>query len=144
MQSEDVSKKLSEIDRDLMAQRLVSIIDSYTRGDIEGMLRYATPDVVYAGGSWRLWPMMNRCEGALACGEMLRAIHVAYESSGTVVKHMLIDGPNVALCRTTTLRNRGSGRFGKVDIWNFVRFRDGLVCEYSEYPDTAAIAALDG
>jgi hypothetical protein len=143
VQSDDASHKLSQIDRDLMMQRLELILDSCARGDIPGIMRYMTPDIVYQGGTWPLYPLMNRCEGAQACADMMHAIHVAYESHGSVIRHIVIDGPRVALCRTTTLRNRGSGRCGAIDIVNYVRFRDGLVCEYSEYPDTSAVAALE-
>jgi ketosteroid isomerase-like protein len=143
MLSNDFITELGHVDREIIAQRLEQILDSCARGDIPGIMRHMTPDIVYTGGTWRIYPLMNRCEGARACAEMMHAIHVAFESHGSAIKHLLIQGAQVALCRTTKLRNRGSGRFGDIDIWNFVRFRDGLVCEFSEYPDTLAIAALE-
>ena len=42
------------------------------------------------------------------------------------------------------MRNRGTGAMISVDVCDFMRFRDGLVNEFSEYPDSAAIAKLDG
>ena len=144
MQTGDASQNLTEIDRDLIAARLAAILDYCARGDVAGVTSYFTPDVVYTGGTWRIYPMSARREGREACAEMLKAIYVAYESLGSTIEQLIVDGDRVAVLRTTKLRNRGSGKFAGVPIWNFIRFRDGLVSEFSEFPDTAAIAALDG
>ena len=60
------------------------------------------------------------------------------------MQRVIIDGGNVALHRRARLRNRGTGKFGEIEIWTYLRFRNGLLCEFSEYPDTAAIADIDG
>jgi len=81
--------------------------------------------------------------GKEACAEMMRAVYIAYENLGTIIRHVVIDGDRAAVSRTTQLRNRGTGRVADVEIWDYIRFRDGLVVEFSEYPDTLAIASLD-
>jgi ketosteroid isomerase-like protein len=75
---------------------------------------------------------------------MLAEIDMRYENLGSVIHEFMIDGEQVALHRTATIRNRGTGATMDVDICNFARFRDGLIVEFSEYPDTAAIARLEG
>ncbi len=143
MQTPNADQRLAEIDRDLIEQRLAVILDLCARGDADGVASYFTPDVVYGGGTWRLYPLAARREGAEACADMLRAVYVAYESLGSTITRLLIDGDRVALQRTTRLRNRGSGKTAPIVIWNYLRLRGGLICEFSEYPDTLAIAELD-
>ena len=144
VQTNEASRKLSEVDRELIEQRIHALADMRSRGDMAGMLEYAAPDIVFKGGSWRSYPLQTACSGKEACGEMGRAVNVTYENMGPVVNQVLIDGDKVAVHRTARIRNRGSGTTVTVDICNFLRFRDGLVVEFSEYPDTAAIAALEG
>lgn len=143
MQLQNISSDLAAIDRGLIEQRLTAILDLCARGDAKGVASYFTPDVVYAGGTWPQYPLSARREGREACADMIHAIHVAYESLGSVIEQIVMEGDRLALRRVTTLRNRGSGRTAPIVIWNFVRLRDGLICEYSEYPDTLAVAALD-
>nr|WP_298422750.1 nuclear transport factor 2 family protein [Rhodoblastus sp.] len=57
---------------------------------------------------------------------------------------LVIDGDRAALHRTSRLRNRGTGETISIDVCDFFRFRDGLVVEFSEYPDFAALQRLDG
>lgn len=143
MQSEEVSRRLSEVDRNLIEQRIHALAEMRARGDIAGMLKYAAPDIVFNGGSWKTYPLHARCEGREACGELGRAVNVTYENLGMTINKMLIDGDKVALHRTARIRNRGTGRTVDVEICNFLRFRDGLVVEFSEYPDTAAVEQLE-
>ena len=144
VQTSSASDELTRLDRDLIAARLAMILEGCARGDVAGVLAHFTPDIVYTGGTWRLYPLSAPRNGRESCGEMLKAIYVDYEIFGSTIERLVIDGDRVALLRTTRLRNRGTGKSAAVQIWNFARFRDGLICEFSEYPDTAEIAALAG
>jgi ketosteroid isomerase-like protein len=144
VQTADASRELSTVNRALIATRLGAMLDMCARGDAAGVGKYFTEDAVYAGGTWRIYPLVARREGRAACVEMLRAFYVAYESLGSTIEELLVDGDCVAVLRTTKLRNRGTGKFADIRICNFLRMRDGLVAEYSEFPDTAAAASLDG
>ncbi len=112
-------------------------------GDVEAQLAFAAPDIVFRTSVGRTHPFHADCEGFEACADMARAVNIAYENLGSRVNRLLIDGERVALHRTTRIRNRGTGRAVDVDMWNFITFRDGLVVEFSEYPDMAAFAILD-
>ena len=111
---------------------------------VEALLAYAAPDIVVRTSVGRNHPFHADCEGFEACADMARAVNIAYENLGSRVNRLLIDGDRVAVHRTTRIRNRGTGRAVDVDMWNFITFRDDLVVEISEYPDTAAFAILDG
>ena len=143
MQSDDTQKKLSHIDRDLIERRIYELADLRARGDMAGMMRYAAPDIVIKCGVHRDYPFHACREGKDAAGDLGQAVNIAYENLGSEITSLLIDGDRVALHRTATIRNRGTGKSIKIDICNFLRFRDGLVDEFSEYADTAAFARLD-
>ena len=143
MQTLDAAVALGEIDRDLIRPRIQMLLETCGRCDIDAMTPFFAPDVAYAGGTWRD-PIFSRPrEGRDACIDMIRAFHVAYETLGSIIRHVVIDGEKVAVCRTTQLKNRGTGRIADVEIWDYIKFRHGLVVEFSEFPDTLAIAVLE-
>jgi ketosteroid isomerase-like protein len=143
VQSPYVSRELSNVDRELIEARLSKVLDLCAHGDATGVAEYFTEDVVYVGGTWRVYPLSARREGRKACMEMLRAFYIAYESLGSKVQQVTIDGDRVAVMRMTRFRNRGTGKTADVPICTFLRLRDGLVAEYAEFPDTAAVGTLD-
>jgi uncharacterized protein len=144
MQSLDAATSLAEVDRDLIRPRIQALLEMCGRGDVDGMMQYFAPDIVYTGGTWRVHPFSTPRAGKQACADMMRAVYVSYENLGTIIRHVVIDGDRAAVSRTTQLRHRGSGRIADVEIWDYIRFRDGLVVEFSEYPDTLAIGSLEG
>ncbi|WP_298357739.1 hypothetical protein [Rhodoblastus sp.] len=55
----------------------------------------------------------------------------------------MIDGDRAAVHRTSKLRSRGTSAIISIDVCDFHPFRDGLVFEFAEYPESAALADLD-
>jgi ketosteroid isomerase-like protein len=51
---------------------------------------------------------------------------------------VLIDGDQVAVHRTGQTRPRGGGDLITFDSVDFLRFRDGLIVEFTEFADGAA------
>lgn len=143
MQSSETLHELSVLDRDLIEQRIETLLKLREAGDIAAMAAYAAPEIVYRTSPGRPYPFHSRRDGKAECVELGIAINVAYENLGSTINHLLIDGDRVALHRTAKVRNRGAGRVIEIDIWNFFKFRDGLIVEFSEYPDTATLALLD-
>ncbi|MCB1539638.1 MAG: nuclear transport factor 2 family protein [Rhodoblastus sp.] len=143
MQTSSVSRQFADLDRALLEQRFATVLELCSKGDVAGVAAYFTPDVVYAGGTWRYYLLAQRREGREACAEMLQALYVTYESLGSTIDFLTVEGDCASLKRTTRLRHRGNGKVADVAICNFLRLRDGLICEYSEFPDTLAIAELD-
>jgi uncharacterized protein len=144
MQSMDLLRKLGEVDRELIERRVRMFCELRADGDLSSMLQYAAPDVrCFLRGHWSLavypWPLV----GKEAVAEAYRQLNIHWENLGSILHELLIDGDRVALHRTTSVRNRGGGQVHTFDVINFIRFRDGLVVEYSEYCDTAAFAALN-
>lgn len=127
---------------DVRAQ-VEAILDSMRRDDLDTVLRCFTPDVLYKGGTCVMYPAVMQRQGRDGLAQALRAIHVEYEILETSLEQVVVEGEQAAALRISRLRHRGTGRTGIVHTWNFLRFRDGLICEFSEFPDTAAFVDLN-
>jgi uncharacterized protein len=143
MQPPNAARKLSKIDRELIEVRVRALLDLRSNNNVLEMLKYVAPDVQYKVGSWRAYPFHASRTGIEELAELGRAVVVAYENLGSTINELVIDGDRVAIQRTAKIRNRGTGKTIDVEICNFIRFRDGLVVEFSEYPDTVAFAKLE-
>jgi ketosteroid isomerase-like protein len=144
MQSEDSLRKLGVLDRELIEHRIRTIFERRADGNILGILEYAAEDVSYnVCGNWTLYPFSRPVRGKAVFAQALATIAVMYENLGSTIHELVIDGDRAALHRTSKLRNRGTGQVITVDVCDFIRFRDGLVIEFSEYPDSAALERLD-
>ena len=140
MQTLETTRRLSEVDRELIKSSLDSILARRAAGDIEGMLNLMAPDVVcFPDKTWG-YAFYPRCiVGKEAVREAFRQRHINYVLVEVEVHRTLIDGDQAAVHRTTTMRERGSGVTVTFDSVAFFRFRDGLVTEISDLPDGCAI-----
>jgi uncharacterized protein len=144
MQSDETLHRLGALDREMIEHRIRTIFERRAAGDLAGILEYAAEDIVYhAHGNWTLYPFSRPVHGKAAFTQMAAMIDVMFENLGSTIYELVIDGDRAALHRTSRMRNRGTGAVVSVDVCDFLRFRDGLVVEFSEYPDSAAIARLE-
>lgn len=131
-------------DRDLMEQRIRALLKMREDGDLAGLLSLAAPDIIYdIRGNWSAFPFSEPVRGKEMTAQALMMIAVHCENLGNVLHDIVIDGDQVALRRTATIRHRGTGKVGAVEISDFVRFRDGLVVELVESADPVALAWLE-
>ncbi|MGO8737471.1 nuclear transport factor 2 family protein [Rhodoblastus sp.] len=144
MQSEQYIRKLGVLDRELIEHRVRTVFERRAAGDVPGILEYAAEDISYdVRGNWTLYPFSRPARGKAVVAQMLATIEMMYENLGSILHELVIDGDRAALHRTSQLRNRGTGQVVSLDVCDFIRFRDGLVVEFSEYPDSAALERLD-
>ena len=145
MQSDETLEKLGALDREMIEHRIRTIFERRAAGDHPGIIEYAAEDIFYnIQGNWTLYPFSRPARGKQTFAQALAMIEVMYENLGSIIHELVIDGERAALHRTSKMRNRGTGEIRSVDVCDFLRFRDGLVIEFSEYPDSAAVARLDG
>lgn len=145
MQSDDALHRLGAVDREMIEHRLRTIFERRAEGDIPGMLEYAAEDILYSTrGNWTLYPFVQTVRGKEAVRKILATVDVMYENFGSTIHELVIDGDRAALHRTSHLRNRGTGERIAIDVCDFARFRDGLIVEFAEYPDSAALMRLSG
>jgi ketosteroid isomerase-like protein len=136
---------LAMLDREGIERRVRALFHARKQGDSEGMLAEFSPNIVYeVVGSWDLYPFYGRREGIEAIRAMLLELAMEFENLGSTIHDILIDGERVAVRRTARLRHRGTNAIADVGIVDFLRFRNGLVIEISEYPDTATVGKLAG
>jgi ketosteroid isomerase-like protein len=144
MQSRKNLAEIASVDRDLFATRIHSMLDLCADGDLAGLMDYFSEDVTYQLiGNWNMFPFAKPVTGKAATAHALAAIFTHFESLGSTIHDMVMDGDRVALRRTTRLRNLGTGRSDDIAVVDFVRFRDGLVTELTELLDSLAMARLE-
>jgi ketosteroid isomerase-like protein len=145
LRSDDTLGRLARLDREMIEHRVRTIFERRADGNIAGISEYVAENIVYkVQGEWTIYPFSRPVHGKGAFLQIMAAINVMYENLGSTIHELVIDNARVALHRTSRMRNRGTGAMISVDVCDFMRFRDGLVNEFSEYPDSAAIAKLDG
>lgn len=132
-----------ESERQRIEALMRRLIELRAAGDVAGLAAFAAPDIVFKTGIGRAHPFHAEYRGVEACAKLLRDVNVYYENLGSRLNKLLIDGDRVAMHRTARIRNRGTGRAVDIGMWNFVTFRDCLIVEFAEYPDTEAFAQLD-
>jgi ketosteroid isomerase-like protein len=143
VQTLEVTRKLSEIDRELLRERLKSMLFHMDKGDIDGMLEHIAPDVVcFPRNSWGHAHYPRQVVGREAMREAFRQRYINYVVTYSVIHKMLIDGDDVAVHRTATLQERGSSVSHTFDCILMVRFRAGLVIEFCVLPDGSAYDAV--
>ncbi len=129
----------------MIEHRVRTIFERRAEGDVAGIVEYCAENFVYkVQGDWKIYPFSRSVTGKAAFAQIAAAINVMYENLGSIIHELVIDGERVALHRTSRMRNRGTGETVSVDVCDFLRFRDGLVIEFSEYPDSLAMAKLNG
>jgi len=145
MSSPAAHNTIAGLDREMIEHRVRTIFERRAEGDRQGLMDYLDENVVYrVQGNWTLYPFSQTIHGKENFAKLMAAIEIMYENFGSTIHEMLIDGEKVALHRTSRMRNRGTGAVHEVDLCDFLTFSDGLVIEFAEYPDSVAIAKLNG
>ena len=144
LQSPDTLRQLNAIDRDLIEARVRAIFDLREMGDIPGMMKYAAPDIVcFPNDFWRPVAFPRPIQGYDAVFEVFRLRNAHYENLASEIHRLLVDGDQVAVHRTVTLRDRGGSDTYTYNAVDFLRFRDGLVVEFAELPDASARQVIE-
>lgn len=143
MRNEGVNRQLVEIDRELMDSRIRAIFEHRKAGEMPAIMKFGAPDLVLSCNGWNGQPGRVEFHGVSECLRALHDMNMRYESVECAIHEILIDGEFAAVRRTSTFRHRGTGRQADVDICDFVRFSDGLVCSYELFPDTQALTYLE-
>ena len=133
------------LDRARVAAFVVRMSEHRAAGDIDGMLAHVADDIVcHTPPTWSqsLFPATVRGKAALRQGLLERYIQYIFLPSQ--VHKVLIDGDRAVVHRTTALRSRGGGEMLNFDVVDFLRFRGGLVSEFTEFPDGGARNRIGG
>jgi ketosteroid isomerase-like protein len=136
MRRGDAREQLDGDDRAHMETTVREIFALREAGDIAGMAQLVSDDIVcFPPTTWGHATFPRTIRGKRAVGEAFHIRNVQYENLGSTIHLLLIDGDRVVVHRTSTIQERGGGRRYTYDAVDFFRFRDGLVVEFSEFPD---------
>ncbi len=135
MQATETSERLAQVGRALMESRVREIFALREVGDIAGMMQLTAADIVcFPPTSWR-GAFPRTIIGREAVAEAFRLRNIQYENLGSTIHAVLVDGDRVVVHRTSAVRDRGGSRRYVYDAIDFFRFRDGLIVEFTEFPD---------
>ena len=134
MLSEIALRQIGAVDRDQIEQRIRMLFDKWSHGDLEAMAAYLAPDITFpTHGFWTGAAAPVRGRDAVV--RQLRRYAEVLENIVSVLHEIVIDGDRAVVHRTAVGRRRDNGRRYQCDFIGFFRFRDGLVVEFSDYPD---------
>ena len=142
MLTSDANRRLSELDRDLVEQRLRAYWGLRACGESEAIGSFLSEDCAYFGATWVGRMVSIRRDGREACIEFARHLRSIVEPLETTLLDLVIDGDQAAASRRLKLRARGTGRVGEVTVCSYVRFRDGQMVEIVELTDDDSLTRL--
>jgi ketosteroid isomerase-like protein len=144
MQSLQNLTRIAVVDRELFEARIHQMLDLCSAGDMAGVLAYFSEDISYQMiGNWSMFPFPGPVRGKAAVTHAFGILFTHFQSLGSEVHSIVIDGDRVAVRRTTRLRHLGTGRSAGIAVVDFLRFRDGLVTELTELLDSLAMSQLE-
>ena len=140
MLSENALRLIGNIDREEIERRIRVLFERWAQGDVDSVVDGLAPDVWFPShGFWTGVPAPLR--GREAVASHFRKYGAIVENIVSVLHELVIDGDRAVVHRTAVGRRRDTGRRYQCDFIDFFRFRDGLVVEFSDYPDAAWIEA---
>ena len=143
MQSLETLGLLAAVDRDLLEQRAVALLERLADHDIEQAMTYFTAGAtVVLGRDRRAMPYFGAHQGPEAIRRALRGVEIEYDVLRQDIVDMVIDQDRVVTRRVCRMRHRGTGKVMNVDFCDWMRFQDGLVCELSLSPESSQLEEL--
>ncbi len=127
--------------------RLLALVmkmsEARIRGQFEILESVATEDVVVRlVGNRALSPFAGVFNGVQAARASLENLSIEFEYRNMKLDHLMIDGNQVGMRWSGTLRNRGTSAQALFEGFVHIIFRGDLICEYTAFIDTAGMAHL--
>lgn len=142
---EILTPKPAGLDRDEMLTIGKALANLPTRQgpDLALIEKYCAPNVVceFVGDRKRI-SYAGRHVGIEALTRIARAIATEFEQLSYEISDLVIDDGRVALRRSVEWRHRGTGRHGRVELAEFVKFELGRIVEIIEFRDSVTIIAM--
>jgi ketosteroid isomerase-like protein len=122
---------------DLQRQRVLSFLEAFHSGDIEGALARCSDDIDFiANAPVDILPHMGHRHGKAEVEEMWRTIHARYSSLRYEVATIVSEGDKVAAHIRVFSRKSSNSRIVQFDFAAFYTLRQGRICEIREIMDT--------
>ena len=143
MQNFETLGLLTSLDRVLLEERAIGLLDCLADHDIDEAMTYLAPQArVFLGSDQRAMPFYGSYEGQDGLRQALREIHIEYDVLSQDIRDILVDGDRVVARRTCRMRHRGTAKVMDVDFCDWIQFEGGFVSQLSLMPETLALAEL--
>jgi ketosteroid isomerase-like protein len=121
----------------LNRQRVLHLLDTITRADLDAALACCTDDVDFlTHAPIDVLPHMGPCHGKTELGEFWRTVQTRYAETRYQVPQIVAEGDTVAAYLRVFFRKRSNDRIIQVDMAVFYTFRDGLIAQIREIIDS--------
>ena len=134
---------LSSLDRVLLEERAIGLLDALAKHDLDEAMTFLSPKAkVFLGADRRAMPFFGAYEGEAGVRQALREVHIEYDVLAQDIRDIVIDQDRVVARRTCRMRHRGTAKVMDVDFCDWIQFEDGFVSHLSLMPETLALAEL--
>jgi len=134
---------LSSLDRVLLKERAVGLLEALAMQDIDEAMTFLSPEAkVFLGADLRAMPFFGSYEGEAGARQALREIHIEYDVLAQDIRDVVVDQDRVVARRTCRMRHRGTAKVMDVDFCDWIQFEGGFVSQMSIMPETLALAEL--
>jgi len=136
-------EKPSTTKREDMLAVIMKLAEARVQARYDVLEASATEDIVVTINGNRLFtPFAGKFHGIPAARSALERLSIEFDYRNVEMKHIMIDGDQVGMRWRGVLRNRGTSAQDEFEGFLHLSFRDGKVCEYAAFVDTAALARL--
>jgi uncharacterized protein len=121
----------------LSRQRVLTFLDAFYAGDLDGALAFCSDDVEFvANAPVDILPHIGRHKGKAALRTMWGIVHSRYSSIRSQTPIVVAETDRVAVCIRLFLRKIGNNRVVQIDLAGFYVLRDGHIASIREIIDT--------
>lgn len=131
--------------KDDLIRMCSELISLRLQGNLTEVVKFFAPDArLRIAGSSTANPLSSVCVGHQQILEKIRTMNVLIEYCDINPQAYVVDEDHFVVRWTGRWRNRGTGPAENLEGVAHVRFRDGLIVDYTNFVDTAMIADMLG
>ena len=143
MHNFDALSLLSSLDRVLLEERAIGLLDCLVKHNIDEAMTFLSPQAkVCLGSDRRAMPFFGSYEGEAGVRQALREVHIEYDVLAYEIRDVVVDQDRVVARRTCRMRHRGTAKVMDVDFCDWIQFEGAFVSHLSVMPETLALAEL--
>ena len=121
----------------LNRQRVLDLLDRFSRGDLEGALAHCTEDIDFlTHAPIDVLPHLGSRHGKAEMREMWQTVQARYSEVRYKPPRLVAEGDMVAAYLRAFFRKRSNDRVVQFDMAVFYTFRDGRIAEIREIIDS--------
>lgn len=143
MQVQDEFQKGAAVEADRTRLLIVKLLEARRQGDLKTFASFFAPWVIYEIiAPYGLVPYQGRRHGIDGLVKFIQFNHTNYAWREHEITDLWTDDDGAIVRWRALFRNRGMSLVQKLDCCSLLRFHKGLVDEFIEYADTAALKRL--